>query len=186
MVRRVIPPPPPPRPGEGRLRAATSADEGFIRELSIEVFDQFGDYGTFLPGYLKHPSVFTTIYEDEQPCGFVMVALVLSTQALPGQPEPPPEGMDGREHEWLDGEILAIAVSPAHQSRGVGTRLMSHTLDLARAWHESSSLRSVQLNVADTNHHAIAFFRRSGFEVLDPSDGQYPKGQQSIRMVQYL
>jgi ribosomal protein S18 acetylase RimI-like enzyme len=63
---------------------------------------------------------------------------------------------------------------------------MGQTLELARAWHQSSGLRSVQLNVADTNHHALTFFRRSGFDVLDPQDGVYPKGQQSIRMVKYL
>jgi ribosomal protein S18 acetylase RimI-like enzyme len=184
MVRRVIPPAAPQQPGEGHLRAATGADESFIRDLSIEVFDQFGDYGAFLPGYLTHASVFTTIYEEDRPRGFIMVALVLSEQELPRQPEPPVEAQG--EREWLDAEVLAIAVSPTHQSRGVGKRLMQHALDLAQAWHQSSALRSLQLNVADTNHHAIAFFRRSGFEVLDPHDGVYPRGQESIRMVCYL
>jgi ribosomal protein S18 acetylase RimI-like enzyme len=179
MVRRVIPTRPRP---EWRLRAAGTLDEPFIRELSVAVFSQFGDYGAFLPGYLRHPSVFTTISEDEAgaPTGFIMVALVLSEVELPEAALPP--ASDG---QWLDAEILAIAVDPTHQTRGVGKRLMQHALDLARAWQQSSAVRSVQLNVADTNVSAIQFFQRSGFVVLNPEDGVYPMGQRSIRMVRY-
>jgi ribosomal protein S18 acetylase RimI-like enzyme len=179
MVRRVIPTPPQP---EWRLRAASELDEPFIRELSIEVFSQFGEYGTFLPGYLKHPSVFTTISEDAQgaPMGFIMVALVLSEVELPDSSVPP-----ASEGQWLDAEILAIAVNPSHQACGVGRRLIQHALDLANAWQQSSTVRSVQLNVADTNTRALQFFGRSGFVVLDPEDGVYPMGQRSIRMVRY-
>jgi len=83
-------------------------------------------------------------------------------------------------------ELIAIAVDPRHQAQGVGKRLLLHALEFARAWQQTTGVRSVQLNVADTNRRALEFFTRTGFVVLDPNDGTYPRGQRSIRMVRPL
>jgi ribosomal protein S18 acetylase RimI-like enzyme len=186
MVRRLVPPR--AEPQGPRVRAATLEDRAFVQALSVEVFNQFGDYGNFLPGYLSHPSVFTSIYDDGGAAlGFVMIALVLSDEPLASAaPRSLPPAENDEEDRWLDAEILAIAVSPGHQARGIGRRLMEHALDFARAWHRSSGVRSVQLNVADTNTRAYEFFLRHGFRVLDADDGSYPRGQRSIRMLRTL
>ena len=183
MVRKLVPP---PAAAAGlRFRAATRGDLAFIRDLSIEVFDQFGDYGNFLPGYLSHPSVFTTIAEERGAAvGFTMLALVVSDQPLPGPPTPPTHDEDGPR--WLDAELIAIAVSPGEQTRGVGWRLMEQALEFSRSWQATAGVRSVQLNVADTNTRAFSFFTRLGFEILEPNDGTYPKGQRSVRMFRRL
>lgn len=188
MVRRLVSPLS-TRPPEGlRFRAATRGDLAFVRELSAEVFDQFGDYGSFLPGYLSHPSVFTTIAEERGTrVGFTMLALVVSEQALPVSVVPCAEtGAQGQQPRWLDAELIAIAVSPAHQQRGLGTGLMEHALGFAHAWQSTAGVRSIQLNVADTNQRAFDFFSGLGFQVLDPNDGTYPRGQRSIRMFRLL
>jgi ribosomal protein S18 acetylase RimI-like enzyme len=184
MVRSVVNPPGGAEP-DIELRAGTAADLPFVRDLSVEVFSQFGDYGIFLPEYLNHPSVFTTVVEDHGvPAGFIMLALVVSDDQGDGEPggsgsEALPFAPDKR----LDAEILAIAVAPSYQARGIGERLMLHALGQAEAWHSrSEGVRSVQLNVADTNERAIHFFTKMGFRVANPNDGTYPCGQRSIRM----
>lgn len=182
-MRRLVPSPGTTDFVGPRIRAATKNDEGFLRDLSAEVFCQFGDYGSFLPAYLTHPSVFTSICEEsESPLGFIMVAVVMSEQPLEGcESAEPITGTPGEK--WLDAEIVAIAVAPTHQARGIGRLLMQHAFSFVRTWRQTSPIRSVQLNVADTNRRAREFFSRMGFEVLDPNDGTYPRGQRSIRMV---
>jgi ribosomal protein S18 acetylase RimI-like enzyme len=186
MVRRKIPSSTHLPGGSIQLRAGTREDHDFVRDLSAEVFCQFGDYASFLPSYLEHPSVFTTIVqEDGLPLGYIMVALVLSQKPLR---EPNPMDSPGNDSSdetaprWLDAEILAIAVSPTHQAHGLGHRLMEHVLTIAHAWQSAPGIRSVQLNVAHTNEKAMAFFTNWGFEILNPEDGIYPNGQRSIRM----
>jgi ribosomal protein S18 acetylase RimI-like enzyme len=178
MVRRRIPPAPADR--TFRIREGTADDDDFVREVSQRVFEQFGDYGAFLPSYLEHPSVFTVIAEEEgRPVGFVMLALVASSRAMPWE-----EGEVS--DETLDAEVLAIAVSPEHQSRRVGSRLMDYAVTCAEGWHRTVAVRSLQLNVAHTNHRAYSFFAREGFVEVDPRDGFYPRGQRSIRMARRL
>lgn len=183
MVRRYIP------PMEGatfRIRAGSSGDVTFVRELSEEVFNQFGDYGTFLPSYLNHPSVLTAVGEEAGAAvGYIMLALVSSTRRLPWSPveEVDPTSEPGDEgQEWLDAEVLAIAVEPEHQTARVGTKLLEYAIRCAEGWKRTMGVRSVQLNVAHTNDRAIRFFDKMGFKVVDPQDGIYPKGQRSIRM----
>jgi ribosomal protein S18 acetylase RimI-like enzyme len=182
MVRRRIPSSS-PADTSFRIREGTAANIPFVRELSEKVFDQFGDYGTFLPGYIGHPAVFTAIgMADDTSVGFIMLALVQSQRPLPWETE----ADGGRPDDALDAEVLAIAVSPAFQSRGFGQRLIEYAVRCADEWHRAIGVRSIQLNVADTNHRAIRFFERMGFVEVDPQDGTYPMGQRSIRMARPL
>jgi ribosomal protein S18 acetylase RimI-like enzyme len=177
MVRKRIPPlSHQPDASSFRIRTGMATDAPFVRDLSVEVFDQFGNYGTFLPLYLNHPYVVTGIAEIHgSRVGFIMVARVASTHSLPWCPGEPDENDE-------DAEVLAIAVLPEHQGARVGTRLMKYALDWAEDWSKAAGVRSVQLNVADTNSRGIAFFKKLGFVVVNPTDGTYPKGQRSIRM----
>ena len=186
MARRIIPDPALNSPSGFKLRVAGSKDATFIGDLATAVFGEFGDYGIFLPTYLQHPSVITTIYEEHTvPLGYIMVALVLSRGAAVVQDGIPAVSGNPPSSE-IDAEVLAIAVRPDRQAQGIGKRLLLHALDFAQAWHETSGVRSVQLNVAHTNHRALAFFTHLGFNVLDSNDGTYPLGQRSIRMARLI
>jgi ribosomal protein S18 acetylase RimI-like enzyme len=63
---------------------------------------------------------------------------------------------------------------------------MEYAIECAQKWNLATAIRSIQLNVADTNLRASAFFRKMGFVVVEPLDGTYPKGQRSIRMARPL
>jgi ribosomal protein S18 acetylase RimI-like enzyme len=173
-------------PGEGqriRFRSATRRDFNFIRHLSAEVFDIFGDYGTFLPRYLDHPAVQTTVCEvDGKPCGFIMVALVIGDRILPWERDlwQGLRRQEDAESGSLDAEVVAIAVEPGYQGRGLGRMLMEQALTYVSRC--PGPVRSIQLNVAHTNSRAMEFFRRQGFQLVDAADGTYPRGQRSIRM----
>ena len=78
-----------------------------------------------------------------------------------------------------DGEeeivLLLIELSPTHQGRGIGSRLIRSLL--GRAAVEGKPLA---LNVLEVNHRAFALYRRLGFtEVRRIVDGSAVK----IRMV---
>lgn len=60
----------------------------------------------------------------------------------------------------LDG----ICVDERHRGRGIGSRLLDATVDLARS-HDADA---VQLSVVDTNPRAAALYRRHGFEAVGP------------------
>jgi ribosomal protein S18 acetylase RimI-like enzyme len=149
------------------IRLAAKGDTEAIRALSVEVFSQFGDYGTFLPRYLADPWVRTIVcVEAGVLVGFAMVGLTASR----------------RQGGVLVADLLAIAVPAAHQGRGVGTSLMERALTLASALAGRYGVNEVELSVADTNPGALRFFARHGFVVADADEGRYPAGQVAIRM----
>ena len=137
-----------------------------MADLSRDVFAVFGDYETTLPRYLRMPGVETLIcHHRGQPAGFLMLALLLSD-----------DNRSAPDHA----EILAIAVDPSHQGRGLGKAMLRH----ARRWAQTCGwpVATLQLNVAHTNQRAFALFEAFGFWVMEPNDGTYDGGQRSIRM----
>ena len=88
-----------------KLVLARETHRDFVRRLSAEVFERFGDYDTMLPEWMSRPWVWTFIAEAaNEPVGFAMF-----TARVGGDAEV---------------ELLAIAVSPAWQVRGVGRLLL--------------------------------------------------------------
>ena len=84
-----------------RLISATEAHATFVESLSAAVFSRFGDYASVLPQWLTQPGIHTCIAQaDGIAIGFAMYAATLQSM-----------------HEL---NLLAIAVLPAWQSRGVG------------------------------------------------------------------
>jgi ribosomal protein S18 acetylase RimI-like enzyme len=149
------------------LRPATPHDASAVGVIAAQVFGYLGDYGAFLPRYLEDQWVTTVI--DAEPGGvrgFVMVGLAPSRQAGGG----------------AVADLLAIAVAPGHQGRGLGTRLMARALELAAELAGRYDVHTLELSVADTNPGAQRFFARHGFEVVDATEGLYPNGQVAIRM----
>lgn len=63
------------------------------------------------------------------------------------------------------GWVYYLAVSPAHQGRGLGARLMTS----AEGWLKERGVVKVQLMVRETNQEVMAFYDHLGYEVSEVS-----------------
>ncbi len=151
----------------GRLRLGRVKDEEDIRWITEEVFTVFGEYGSWLPGYLTHPGVWTYVYEENgEVIGFAMLGVV----------EP-----DERGGTRL-ADLLAIAVRPGNQGRGIGTALLERIAKKAAHLKTIMKVEEIRLTVAETNEGARRLFDRFGFEPLEGDHGFYDKGQRALRL----
>jgi ribosomal protein S18 acetylase RimI-like enzyme len=151
------------------IRAGSAADLEFVRRVAVAVFSDFGDYGRIIPDWLANDGVLTYVAEEEAvPVGFIML------------------GFYRVEGESYAADLLAIAVAPEAQSRGVGRRLLDHALATARATRRRLPVREVRLSVADTNARARRMFAAAGFVELDGEHGRYDGGQRALHMMKRL
>jgi ribosomal protein S18 acetylase RimI-like enzyme len=137
------------------IRPATDGDLNFVRRLSNQVFSVFGDYDEMVPHWISNPECVSAVYvkDGSQPLGFVVLSLSI-------------------------GEILAIAVIPESQRRGIGSALLHYMEFLAI----QRGLKMLLLHTAQENEAAQAFFGKAGFEVIGDQDNYYPKGQTALVM----
>src|SRR3954453_17866333 len=110
-----------------RIRRGGASDVGFVRSVAVDVFSHFGDYGRILPGWLLHDGVLTHVAEEEhegstRPIGYTMLGFY---------PIP---------REEFVADLLAIAVAPYAQGRGVGRKLLEHAVK-----HVNLAKRRLQL-----------------------------------------
>lgn len=153
------------------------ADHDWIAAIAAEVYGALGDYGTIIRSWLEHPGVLA--YLDEVPGeagdplrrGFTLVGFYEPAGTPPGT---------------YVADLLAIAVAPAHQRRGVGKGLLEHAIHLAEVASRGGRIHEMRLTVADTNAVAQRFFTSFGFGVLDENHGHYDGGQRAIRMARAL
>ena len=146
------------------VRAALPDDIEFVREIAGEVFSSFGDYRKLLPKWFETPGVMTFLSQREgERTGYVMLAFF-------------------REGRTLVGDVLAIAVSPAHQGKGIGRMLMQHAVTVCEQVAEQSPVRALRLSVADDNERAQKLFLSFGFQRLEGDFGRYDGGQQALHM----
>ena len=155
--------------GAGTIRRATAFDDPWLRETGAEVYAAFGDFRSILPSWLHHPGVLTFVEEDKhhEPRGFILLGFYEPSDMPP---------------VTYVADLLAIAVAPAHQNKGIGTRLLSYAVDLATTAGLRTAVSEMRLTVAHTNVGALKLFARHGFEVLDNHHGAYDGGQRAIRM----
>ena len=140
-----------------RIRAGTSSDWDFVADLSRQVFSAYGDYERILPTCLDDPQFRTLISEQSgRSTGFCMLSIG--------------EGI---------GEVVAIAVDPLFQERGIGRRLLQAVIEDARAME----MRLLVLKTATRNLSAQGLFRKMGFEETGRVAGYYAGGQTAIGMV---
>jgi ribosomal protein S18 acetylase RimI-like enzyme len=146
------------------VRRGDRTDDRFIVGLGTTAFARFGEYRSIMEGFLDEPEVTSYVaWENGARIGF---ALLDRPPSAPGL-----------------ADMVAIAVDPAHQRKGVGRAL------LARVIAECSSpgrISILTLTVAGDNDGAIALFRSEGFAMLAGSAGRYAGGQESWRMVRRI
>ena len=78
--------------------------------------------------------------------------------------------------------LLAIAVLPAWQARGVGRRLLERVEAVAADSIANDGTAYVRVTVAEDNTRARRLFERSGYEALPGHEGAYPVGQRSLEL----
>src|ERR1044072_1759391 len=81
--------------------------------------------------------------------------------------------------------LLALAVLPAFQRRGIGSKLLTHVIEVAERVAPSSRIASLRLTVAETNIAAQRLYERARFHVVDGS-AIYTRGQRALRIGQGL
>jgi ribosomal protein S18 acetylase RimI-like enzyme len=147
-------------------RQATESDLRFIVLLSAEVFSQYGNYEKIVPNWFFDAGVITIIsMEGSTTLGFAMLEV--------------------KKRKWVEvswGHLLAIAVLPEHQRKGVGGGLLSHILGLAR----QHGLMEIELWTAKDNLTALSFFQEAGFRIIGSVDHYYPSGHPAVAMSKRL
>lgn len=148
------------------VREFRKDDVGFLEDLTSRLFLAYGSYERYLLDWLGRSDVLAYVAESRGTrLGFFMVQ-------FPGEPT---GGAD----------LIAIAVEPKHQSRGVGSALLARCLSVARERLGPGEPAEVRLSVADGNARAQRLFSRYGFR-LGQGVGVYPAGQRALLMVKSL
>jgi len=144
-----------------RLRVATDADIGFLADVVIEATRDQGrmppdfDVLAFRTGFSRStaqqiadaagPSTTYVIEVNDQAVGRLRVV---------------------RTQEQI--ELAGIQLLPGHQSRGIGTEIIS---DLIR--EASEAARTMTLSVEKDNPRAEALYRGLGFVTTDETDKEF-------------
>jgi ribosomal protein S18 acetylase RimI-like enzyme len=158
------------------IRRAELADHPWIIATGAEAYQELGDYTRILPSWLEQPGVLGWIDFDVQGRGrgFAMLGFYLDEPSTtPG------------ETSQVIADLLALAVLPSFQRRGIGTKLLHHVIEVAERVAPSSHIASLRLTVAETNTGAQRLYARHGFRVIDGS-ATYDRGQKALRMARPL
>lgn len=156
------------------IRRATPRDLTWLVDLGARAFAALGDYSDILPAWLAQDNVSAWVAEhDGERRGFTVVGIFVGDATDSGGPAVDENVAD----------LLALAVEPAWQSRGLGRRLLGHAVGMASASARTARLRELRLCVADDNFIGQRLYRTSGFERVVGDFGAYPGGQRAVRMV---
>ncbi|HEU0036769.1 MAG TPA: N-acetyltransferase [Kofleriaceae bacterium] len=156
------------------IRRAEVADHPWIIATGAEAYRDLGDYTRILPSWLEQPGVLAWIDHDLQNRGrgFAMLGFYMDEVAAstPSQ---------------VVADLLALAVLPAYQNRGIGTKLLLHVIEVAERVAPASRIEALRLTVAETNVNAQRLYTRHGFAIVDGS-ATYDRGQKALRMARPL
>ena len=156
------------------IRRAELADHPWIIATGAEAYQDLGDYTRILPSWLEQPGVLAWIDYDVQGRGrgFAMLGFYLDD----------PTASAGSQ---VIADLLALAVLPSSQRRGIGTKLLHHVIEVAERVAPSSHIASLRLTVAESNTGAQRLYARYGFRIIDGS-ATYDRGQKALRMARPL
>src|SRR5207302_2039123 len=120
-------------------------------------YRDLGDYTRILPSWLEQPGVLAWIEEDASGRGRGFAMLGFYSEPSPGVPAP------GVQHVVAD--LLALAVLPAFQRKGIGSVLLEHVIEVAERVAPASHITQLRLTVAEHNTGAQRLYARSGFHI---------------------
>jgi ribosomal protein S18 acetylase RimI-like enzyme len=154
------------------IRRAEATDHPWIIATGAEAYRDLGDYTRILPSWLDQPGVLAWIDQDLAGRGRAFAMLGFYLEATSPNAE-------------VVADLLALAVLPVFQHRGIGTRLLTHVIEVAERVAPSSRITALRLTVAETNTSAQRLYQRAGFRVVDGS-ATYDHGQRALRMARPL
>lgn len=148
------------------FRLANEDDLNFISQLSARVFSKYGTYDEIVLGWLREPEIITLIIAVEaDPLGFAMMTL--------------------ERIKWFEprrAHLLAIAVLPRRQRRGIGSALLAQMEDVA--WRYGAE--EMRLFTGVDNQQALTFFQNAGFQIVGSENYYYPRGQAALALSKRL
>jgi ribosomal protein S18 acetylase RimI-like enzyme len=159
------------------IRRAEVQDHAWIVASGAEAYRDLGDYTRILPSWLEQPGVLAWIDEDPGGRGLGFAMLGFYSEPTPGAP------VSGIQHVVAD--LLALAVLPAFQRRGIGGKLLDHVIDVAERVAPASHITQLRLTVAEHNTGAQRLYARAGFSIAEGA-ATYDRGQRALRMVRAL
>jgi ribosomal protein S18 acetylase RimI-like enzyme len=163
------------------IRRAEVADHPWIIATGAEAYRDLGDYTRILPSWLEQPGVLAWIDHDIQGRGrgFAMLGFYLDDGARSAAPQTPDTVTP------VVADLLALAVLPGFQGKGIGTKLLHHVIEVAERVAPQSRISSLRLTVAESNTGAQRLYARNGFRIVDGS-ATYDRGQRALRMARPL
>jgi ribosomal protein S18 acetylase RimI-like enzyme len=157
-----------------QIEAGRPEDAGAVESLAAEVFEAYGDYGRIIPRFYSTQGVHSFIARDAgELIGFVLLGFMPWTGGESDQ-------------DWWMGDLLAIAVTPDRQGRGIGRRLMSEVDRLVGEMAGWRNLKEIQLTCAADNQAGLEFFARLGYRVVERNHGSFSNGQSAWRLARTL
>src|SRR5215510_6981227 len=111
------------------LRRAEVQDHPWIVATGAEAYADLGDYTRILPSWLEQPGVLAWIDYDVQGRGrgFAMLGFYLEDPAASPGPSAGGATPPGGPNQVI-ADLLALAVLPSFQRRGIGTKLLHHVI----------------------------------------------------------
>jgi ribosomal protein S18 acetylase RimI-like enzyme len=144
------------------VRPARPSDAPFVRVLAKKVFCIYGPYDEILHDWFGLDFTLTLIATIEgRPVGFAMLGMASLTIADTGF-----------------SELMAIAVEPEIQKKGLGAFLLRAIEDEAR----KNGVERVYLHTAQDNIPARRLFSKQGYKPDRIKIGFYPNGQDALFM----
>jgi ribosomal protein S18 acetylase RimI-like enzyme len=161
------------------IRRAEAADHPWIIATGAEAYRDLGDYTRILPSWLEQPGVLAWIDSDIQGRGrgFAMLGFYLDDPAA--TPQTPDKTTP------VVADLLALAILPSFQNKGIGTKLLLHVIEVAERVAPQSRITQLRLTVAESNTGAQRLYARNGFRIVDGS-ATYDRGQRALRMARPL
>jgi ribosomal protein S18 acetylase RimI-like enzyme len=154
------------------IRRAEIQDYPWIVASGADAYLDLGDYTRILPSWLEQPGVLAWIDHEladrSSGRGFAMLGFYLEDALGTGTPQ-------------VIADLLALAVIPAYQRRGIGQRLLTHVIEVSERVAPASNIHALRLTVSETNTGAQRMYLRAGFSVVDGS-ATYDRGQRALRM----
>ncbi len=145
-----------------KILPAGIKDAGYIRSLSKKVFSKYGSYDDTLFTWFLSGATFTVLaFEGKGPVGFAMLGRSSHDQNF------------SRVYE-----LLAIAVEPEVQKRGIGSRLLGTIVRQA----SEQKAEILLLHTSKDNSAGRKLFRKHGFVPSQTKGHFYPKGQDAMMM----